>query len=343
MDREIRKALQPLLFLVFLLILSSMVLYFLAHRQHRDVSLLTCIYMVMITVSTVGYEDVLNSKESTSLMVFNIITILIYLVVVAYTVSNLTAFLVEGRLRKYFEYIKLRKRIRKMDQHYIICGVKDLGFFVALELHQTQRPFVVIDDSLRAIEALREEVPSLVYIEGDATDDHILVNAGVERAKALVACLDTDKENLYLVVTAKEWNKNLQLAAKYTTPKARRRLANVGASCLVSPHMIGGLRIASELIRPQVVSFLDQMLRNTEKNSVRVEELTIPENSPFVGKTLQDIYREHGIVVISYHDARTNDFEYNPHNQRTIRPGMTIIFIATPEERASLERSLGGQ
>ena len=194
----------------------------LARWVGRDVTLLQSLYQVTITMSTIGYEDLLDSKRSSLLMGFNIVAILMYMVVVAYTISNFTAFLVEGRLNEYFLTKRMQKRIGKMEQHYIVCGVKDIGVFVAHELHETSRPFVVIDKDMSAIEALRKDIPSLAYIEGDATDDHALLEAGVKNARAVVACLENDKENLYLALTAKELNSCLVLAAKYDSPKSRR-------------------------------------------------------------------------------------------------------------------------
>jgi voltage-gated potassium channel len=294
--------------------------------------------MVVISISTIGYEDMLDTKSSTVLTLFNIFVILTSMVTVAYAVSNFTAFLVEGRLKKYFLLKKHLKRIKKMDQHYIICGVKDIGIFAAKELHETKRPFVVIDDSQNAIDALRQDIPSLVYFEGDATDDHVLLQAGIAKARALIACLDNDKENLYLVLAAKEHNPNMVIAAKYNSPKTRQKLLKAGASSLVSPNMIGGMRIASELLRPGVVSFLDRMLRDKTTAGIRLEELDIQEKSALVGRTLIDLYKQTGVLVISTGDAQQEIYHYNPDPALTITPGMTLIYIASPEQRQALAK-----
>ncbi|PKL15203.1 MAG: hypothetical protein CVV50_00860 [Spirochaetae bacterium HGW-Spirochaetae-6] len=341
MDQEIKKIVKPVLIILVLIVLFTTILYFLAKWEGiTDVTILKSLYMVVITLSTVGYGDLFESYNSSLLTSFYTFTIITYMVAVAYAVSNFTAFLIEGRLRKFFQYKKTLKRINKMTDHYIICGIKDIGVFVAKELDETKRPFVIIEESTAAVELLRKELPNIVVIEGDATEDHILIEAGIKRAKALVASLDNDKENLYLVVAAKELNRQITLAAKFYNPKTVNKLRNAGAHYLVSPNMIGGLRIASELIRPQVVSFLDRMLRGKKSSDTRVEEVIIPENSVFVGRSLYSIYKESSLLVISYAPKVGEDFEYNPDPNMKIEAGMVLIMITSPEQRLELEKKI---
>lgn len=342
MDNEIKKILRPIILLLCLMIFSSSVFYVLAHWEGQKHSFLRCLYMVTITISTIGYEDLLGVKNSRAMMTFNIVAIIAYMLIVAYTISNFTAFLVEGRLTKYFLYRKNRKRIKKMDQHTIICGIKDIGGFTARELHQTKRPFVVVDDDSAEIEALRQDIPDMVSFHGDATDDHILVEAGAGKAAALVAALADDKDNLYLVLAAREINPNIKIAAKYSAPRTRQKLLNAGAAYLVSPPMIGGMRIASELVRPQVVSFLDRMLRSEQDTGLRIEDLAVSEKSPYIGKTLGELQSQTGVLTIAYHDPQTEDFRYNPSADEKIAANMALIFIATPPQRQSLQKALNG-
>ena len=227
-----------------------------------------------------------------------------------------------------------------MDEHYIICGIKDVGGFVAQELNQTQRPFVVVDDDPVSIEKLRNEIPTVVSVEGDATDEDILIQAGVKKAKSLIACLETDKENVFLVLEASELNPALELAAKYDSPHTKSKLRKAGASRLVCPSQIGGLRIASELIRPRVVTFLDVMLRDKKETGIRVEQVKVPEGSGLVGKTLDDLYRQTQVLAIACQGDGQADFEYNPDPQTIIRAGMVLIFIATPAKRKVLEEAV---
>jgi voltage-gated potassium channel len=337
MNKEVKRLLHPIILLGLLIILSSQIFFILCRTEGRNVPYLQCLYMVVITISTIGYGDLIDTASNKALIIFNMAVILSSMVIVAYTVSNFTAFLVEGRLSKYFILQKQLKRIKRMNAHYIICGVKDIGVFAARELAETKRPFVVIDDSLQAIESLRQEIPSLVYFEGDATDDNLLTLAGIGKARALIASLDSDKENLYLVMAARELNPNLQIAAKFNTPKNRAKMVKAGTTCIVSPNMIGGMRIASELLRPRVVGFLDRMLRDKAAAGIRLEEFVVPEKSSLIGKTLRDLYHQTGVLVFTTLDPGTKEYRYNPDPGQPITAGTTLIYISSPDQRISLE------
>ncbi len=332
----------PVVFLALLMIASTFLFYAACLWEGRPVDLLRCLYMVTITMSTIGYEDLIGTQSSRLLMGLNIFLIVVYMIAVAYAVSNFTAYLIEGRLSHYFQKNRIMKRIRSMEQHYIVCGVKDIGIYVARELHETKRPFVAVDDSRSALEALGKMIPKLNALEGDPTNDEVLKKAGILKARALIAALDNDKENLYLVVAAKDLNPVIKIAARYNDPATRHKFVNAGAASLVSPHMIGGLRIASELVRPQTVSFLDTMLRNRQETGTRVEEVEVPSGSPLVGRTLWDLWRTAGVWAIAFRRPSASEFEYNPDPQTKIVPGMVMIFIANPQLRKKVEACLAG-
>ena len=340
MDPEIKKILKPIVLLAILLLVSSIMLYGLALYEGRDVTFLRCVYMVTITISTIGYEDMMDMKSSPLLMIFNIVAIFCYMILVAYCISNFTAFMVEGRFRRYFQQRRFLKRIRKMENHYIICGIKDVGVFAAQELAQTQRPFVVIDDDVSALEKLRNEIPDLITVTGDSTEKSVLENAGIKKARALIACLETDKDNVYLILEASELNPNLELAAKYDAPHTMSKLQKAGAKFMVCPSRIGGMRIASELIRPRVVSFLDLMLRDKTEEGIRVEQVKVAEHSSWVGKPLGQLYQQTKVLTIGCQQPSRNDYMYNPDPQTMIEAHMILIFIASPEKRKLLEDQL---
>lgn len=342
MDEEFKKILAPILFLALLIVAASFLFYGLAHLAGHDVSLLSSLYHVAITVSTVGYEDVIGCGDSRLLTAANIALIIVSMLAVAYAVSNFTAFLIEGRLNRYFQTKRIIKRVDRMTRHYIICGAKDIGIYVASELADTKRPFVVIDENPHALEGLKRAVPRALAIEGDPTDDAVLAKAGIKRAQALVAALESDKENLYLVVAARDLNPGIKIASRFNNPATRHKFTTAGASYLVSPNMIGGMRIASELVRPTTVSFLDTMLRNKADRAVRVEEVEIPAGSPLAGSTLADIHKQTGLLVISCRQPGREEFEYNPAPATRVSPGMALIFIAHPEQRALMERKAAG-
>ena len=343
MDYDLKKILKPVLFLILLIAAATVLLYAACQWEGRPVGLLRCLYMVTITMSTIGYEDMIGTQGSRLLTLLNIALIIVFMLAVAYAVSNFTAYLIEGRIGRYFQMNQIRKRIAAMRDHYIVCGIKDVGFHVAKELYETKRPLVVIDDSRQAIEHLWAEMPKVPALEGDPTSDEMLHKAGIERAQALIAALDNDKENLYLVVAAKDLNSNIVTAAKYNNPATRHKFIKAGASSLVSPNMIGGLRIASELVRPQTVSFLDTMLRNKQEAGTRVEEITIPEGSPLAGRDLVHFYQATGVSAIAFRRAGDQGFTYNPDPRTKLEPGMLLIFIANPDKRRGVEEKIQGR
>ena len=227
-----------------------------------------------------------------------------------------------------------------MENHYIICGVKEVGIFVAQELAQTKRPLVAVDTEAAALEKLRTEIPDLISVKGDATEESILLDAGVKHAKALIACLETDKDNIFLVLEAKELNPKLEVAAKYDAPHSMSKLQKAGAQFLVCPSRIGGLRIASELIRPRVVSFLDLMLRDKTEQGIRVEQAQVAEHSAWVGKTLGQLYQQTKVLTIGCLPPERHDYIYNPGPETLIQAHMVLIFIASPEKRKQLEEQV---
>ena len=210
-------------------------------------------------------------------------------------------------------------------------------------LKETKRPFVVIDENPHVLDVIRKEIPEVVAVLGDPTDDNVLLEAGIKKAQALIAALESDKENLYLVVAAKDLNNDIKIASRFNNPATRHKFVNAGASYLVSPNMIGGMRIASELVRPVTVSFLDTMLRSKKHDAMRVEEFQVPKNSGFIGKTLLDVHKETGVLAISAKRPDSDDYDYNPDPLMKLIADMVLIFIATPDKRIVLEEKLAGK
>jgi voltage-gated potassium channel len=183
----------------------------------------------------------------------------------------------------------MRKVIARMKNHIIVCGTGATGATVVRELLATRYAFVAVDRDAERLQRLEAEAgkggfPQLV---GDATDDDILIEAGVREASGLVAALPTDKDNLFVTVSARQLNPRIRVVSRAIEPGMDAKLKRAGASDVISPNAIGGMRMASVMIRPQVVEFLDKMLRDRDKN-LRIEQVTVPDDSPLVGKALRD-------------------------------------------------------
>lgn len=280
------------------------------------------LYMTVITVASVGYGE--THPLSDNGRIFTMLLILFGTGVLLYSISMITAFVVEGELTDILKKMKMKKTIENLQGHLIICGESQTGRYVIEELVKTRKPFVVIETDRNKLAALGErEIP---YVEGDATTDAALEAAGIERASGLITTLHTDAENLFVVLTAKGLNPDLRVIAKAVDEESRQKLQKVGADGVVMPNAIGGLRMVSEMVRPNVVSFLDLMLRSKDQ-TIRVEEISIVPESPFVGKTLTEtgiVYLPDVTVVALKQDS---GYLINPPRDMVLHGGMVIIVM----------------
>lgn len=237
----------------------------------------------------------------------------------------------------------MTKGIEQLRGHVVVCGVGATGAHILEELVATQTPFVAIDRDRQRLQRLDEDFPELElhYVVGDATDDHVLEEAGITRARGIIAALHDDKDNLFVTVTARALNPGARIVAKSVESSADNKLRRAGADAVVSPNRIGGMRLVSEMVRPVVVQFLDLMLRDKQK-SLRIEELPIPDHSSLVGSELRktDIRRKSNVLVIA---VRTPDgaFHYNPGPETTLRRGMVLVVLGETEQVIRLREGVG--
>ena len=293
------------------------------------------LYMTVTTLATVGFGEV--HPLTAPGRVFTIFLILVGVGALSYGVSAGIAFVVEGSLTGIIGRKKMEAEIKALKEHVILCGIGDTGRHIAEEFLKVRIPFVVIEKDQDRIKQQREKIGSFLYVEGDASDDETLVQARIAEAKGLVTALPQDRDNVFVTLTARGLNPHLRIVAKVTDPESRSKLIKAGADSIVCPESIGGLRMASEMIRPTVVSFLDKMLR-ASSDSVRVEEAKISAGSAFIGCTLSDskIYEKTGLVVIAV--ARKDNYELNPSPKTQLREGDGLIVCGSVTELETLRR-----
>lgn len=289
-------------------------------------------FMVVYSLTTVDYGDILDVQHNMVAKVYTIILLVAGIGAVTYSVSEVAALVVEGHLTHLFLERRMERTIAGMSGHYILCGVGETGIHVLEELRRSQVPCVVVDSDLERLNSLRESWPNLLYVHGDADERDILVRAGVKRAAGLVATLSADKDNMFVVVTAKFLRPDLKIVTKCVEHENVLSFQHAGASYVVSSNFIGGLRIASEMLRPHVVTFLDRMLRDPT-GAMRVAEVTVQEGARIANLALRNcrIHEETGLLVIALLRKGKTDFEYNPIADDVIEPGSVLIVIGTPE------------
>jgi voltage-gated potassium channel len=305
-------------------------------------SMFDCLYMTIITLSTVGYGEVLpGMNKLDGVRVINLALIVLGSGTLVYFVSNLTALIVEGDLGGILRLRRMERAIDRLTNHVIVCGVGSTGRHVATELDIAGTPYVLVDrDEHRLLELKAELGDKATFIVGEATEDHVLERAGIARARGVIAALTDDKDNVFITITARSFNANARIVAKCVEPSTEAKLRRAGANSVVSPNYIGGMRMASEMIRPATVQFLDRMLRDRGGNSLRIEEIGVPDGSNLIGKRLADTQiRNLGVLVIALH-LPDGEYLYNPSGDHEIKRGSALIVLAEVPDVAKVRKAL---
>jgi len=326
---------------IFMLVMAigTIGFYYLENQTQTTLTPLDALYMTTITMTTIGYGDITPKTEGGKL--FIIIISLFAVGISTYAISALASFIVEGDINELLVGRRMSKEIAKLNNHMIICGAGGVGLQIANEFYRTHTPFVIIDQQPDAFTDLLHK-NEMFCIQGDATKDEVLLSAGIERARGLVAALSDDKENAFVILTARALNadQKLRIIARLTDEDNLEKLKRAGANEIVSPHSIGGLRMASVMLRPSVVSFLDSMLRAEELTgqTLRIEEITFDElNVPaLIGQeqlSIMTVGRHTQLLVIAIKGAN-GDYEYKPRSDTMLQSGDVLIVLGTPEEMA---------
>lgn len=290
-----------------------------------DASWSDALWMTVNSVTTSGFEEVVRIRGAGPEL-FASLLLLFGAGAVLYATSLVTAFVVEGDITQGFRRRRMRRAIQQMHDHHIVCGVGATGSAVLGELVKTDHEVVVIEQDKERVRRLEEEWPDVPVIRADFTDDQVLLQAGVQRAKGIVICTTVDKDSLVTAITARQLRPEIRIIARAANERSAARLRQAGADGVVAPAIIGGMRMASEMIRPSVVSFLDTMLRVSER-SLRVEEVAIGGGS--VGLTIAELdpRRRADCLVLAVKDAGTGEYHYNPPDDLRLAPGMLLIVM----------------
>ncbi len=292
------------------------------------------LYMVYITMSTIGFTEVRELDNAGRLW-----TALIGLGGIgtfAYAASSLIELAVEGTVRGYFRNRRMRNEIDKLENHYILCGFGRVGREVAEELVSENVPFIVVDRNESVVARCRSE--GYLAITGSGYDDEVLESAGTRRARGLIAAVASDADNVFITLSARRLNPRLHIVARYNSDESAAKLTMAGADRTLSPHYIGGRHLASLATRPSVVDFLD-VISHGGGIEFRLEEFTVPEDSWLSERTLGrlDISRQTGARVLAIRKDG-GKFNTNPTGQDRISAGDTLIVLGTPKQVRNMER-----
>lgn len=295
-----------------------------------------CFYMTFITIASIGFSEVVDLSHYEYGRLFTVLVSLFGMGVLGYVLSTLTAFMLESDLSHGRRRKKMQQRISKLEGHFIVCGVGRVGSNVVHELAMTGRPCILIDEDMQHIENCLAKHPGLLYLVGDATDNDVLLAAGVLRARGVFAVAQDDSQNLVISLSAKQLNPNLRVVARCHEVKNIEKTLRAGADEIVSPDFTGGLRLVSAMVSPQVVNFLDEMLKS--EGNLRMEEILLPHG--FVTQNLAVIKpggREFVVLAVRH---RQESWVFNPLAEHPLHAGDALMVMTTPEGRGRLEQML---
>jgi voltage-gated potassium channel len=297
------------------------------------------LYMTFITVSTVGFGEVMPLSPAGKR--FTIFFLVFSIGTVGYSVTTLFSYIFEGVLVRAVKERRMQWSIRRLKNHYIICGCGDVGREVAYEFQRSRVRFLVIDLNPEQSELARDE--SILFLKGDAVDDEVLLEANIGQARGLVAALPEDESNLFVVLTARQLNPGLTIVSQAEEERTVKKLLKAGANRVISPSQIAGRRMASMLLRPSVIDFLDVVVAGQEMD-MRMEEVQVTGESPLVGKTLREsgIGQRTGAVIVGINGpegkTRVNPAATARLSTVKLHPGDRLIAMGSEEHLKRLRR-----
>ncbi|MEW6413293.1 MAG: potassium channel protein [Candidatus Zixiibacteriota bacterium] len=293
------------------------------------------LYMTVITLSTVGFGEVRPLHPTGR--IFVIFLIMFGVALVGFTASVIGQIILEGQLRDILGRRKMESKIRKISGHFIIAGYGRVGRQVAMEFKKKKVNFVVIEKSREGIESLIKD--GFLYIEGEATDDDALRMAGIESAKTLISTLPDEAQNVYLTLTARDMNKDLNIIARADYDEGVKKLRRAGANHVVTPHVLGGIRMAMASLRPNVVDFMHAT--SLGESGLTIEEIVIPQGCDLAGKTLveSNLKKEFGLTIIGI-KKKGGQLTIAPGPESVLAENDILLLIGKSESLENLSRKL---
>jgi voltage-gated potassium channel len=324
--------------LVFLsLIVAGGTLWFAVVEGYNVIDAL---YMTVITLSTVGFKEVHPLDASGRL--FTTVLIILGLTVLTYTLGSLGALVVEGTFQRIIGRQRMMREIDNLKRHYVVCGHGRMGRILCEQLVEEKVPFVVVENDPEVLEDIRERGYKL--IEGDATEDEVLVRAGIERAKGLVAVVSSNESNLYISLSAREicrrTNADLYILSRATGRQAAQKIYRAGADRVISPYVIGGMRFVQALLRPSVYDFVDVATQSGGLD-LMFEEITIGPDAHLDGVALRDseIRGRYDIIVIAIKKP-DGTMRFNPGPDSVLETDDVLITLGEKEQLDRLQSAL---
>ncbi|MGE6366744.1 potassium channel family protein [Bacillus paramycoides] len=298
----------------------------------EEISLFQAFWMTMITVLTVGYGDAVPVTQAGK--VFALLIIPVGVGIVTYAIGVVAAMIIEGNLFHAVRRKKMDKQIAQLENHIIVCGCGRVGLQVVHELQEKKIPFVVVDKDGSAFEQEK-----LLYVHGDATEDHVLHNAGISKAAGLVAIVANDAENVFITLTARGLNDAIKIVARAEKPETEEKLRRAGANKVINPSSMAGIHIAKGIANPLTVHYIDTVLYGVEQSFV-IEEIQVGKDSILANKSLleSNVRNQFDVTILAI--LRNGEIIHNPTGQEKLQEHDMIIVFGSVEKLGQFEKEL---
>ena len=316
------------IYIAISLMVAILVTGVVGYRYFSDLSLIDAIYMTVITVTTVGFTEV--GHMSPEAKVFTVFLIIASVFIFAYAISVITEYILSRNSLEVLKKKKVKNKISTLSNHVIICGYGRNGNQAAARLKAYKRPFVVVEKNKDVIEKYSD---SILFVEGDANEDEVLIAAGIERAQYIITTLPDDAANLFVVLSARQLNKNLNIISRASQITSQKKLRLAGANQVIMPDKIGGDHMASLVVMPNLISFMDEISLEGE-HTTNLEEVAIEEFAE-QGECNSlrdlDLRRKTGCTIIGY-IAPDGTYTINPEADMQLQPKSKVIVLGRPEQ-----------
>lgn len=324
MLRLIRSKIYFALFLVSLILITGV----LGYRFIAEFSWTEALYMTVITVSTVGFREV--RPLSTEEQLFTVVLITASIFIFAFAISVVTEYILSRNSLQTLKRKKVKQQIDRMDKHVIVCGYGRNGAQAAARLKAYKQPFVVIEKDREIIEKYEEEI---LFVEGDANEDEVLLAAGVKKARYLIVTLPDDAANLFVVLSARQLNKGLFIISRASQITSQKKLQLAGADKVIMPDKIGGDHMASLVVLPDLITFMDKLSLEGE-HTTNLEEVQIEDFTDQINcNTLRelDLRKKTGCTIIGYVKP-DGTYIINPEADMPLEPKSKVIVLGRPDQ-----------
>lgn len=290
-------------------------------------------YMTFITIATIGFGETVDLSAHPMGRLFTVFIAIIGIGTLSYLFSTLVALLIDSDLNAELRKKRMEKQIAQMKGHYIVCGIGRVGSNVAHELAKTRRSLVVIERDRAVLDTWLEHHPHALYLHDDAADDDALHRAGLSNATGVFAVTGDDSHNLMVALSVKLLSPKVRVVVRLHDIRNTNKARRAGADEIVSPDFTGGMRIASAMVRPHVVNFMDQMLHSDEGQ--RVEQVVVPDG--FDSKPLAELVpKSKDYLLMALHEH--GNWVFNPSDDHMVNAGTALVLMTSPEGRMRVEK-----